>query len=183
MGCSLAVWLEASSGPMRSTGVSERASPHTPSLWEEAAGSWALGCGGVHRRRHSGQGRSPGVRPGQAGGKRKAGGRGEFPSHTANPLDASGDPETRAGLQSSRARDPPLPTGPRPCDGRTGWGHVSPREGRPPQSSHVDPGCHSLLTKGPGKGRDLGAPLRLGVQLFTSSPKVGPEQGRAQLDR
>lgn len=108
-------------------------------------------------------------------------GAGSFPA--TQPLDASGDPETRAGLQSSRARDPPLPTGPRPCDGRTGWGHVSPREGRPPQSSHVDPGCHSLLTKGPGKGRDLGAPLRLGVQLFTSSPKVGPEQGRAQLDR
>ena len=36
-----------------------------------------------------------------------------------------------------------------------------------PQSAH----------KGPGEGRDPRAPLRLGVQLFTSGPNVGPGQG------
>lgn len=65
-------------------------------------------------------------------------GVGSFPATQPTPLDTFGDPEKWAGLQSSRAHDPPPPTGPRPWDGRTGWGHVSPREGRPPQSLHVE---------------------------------------------
>lgn len=84
------------------TGVSEEPHLTPPSLWEEAAGSWALGVRGRPPAGGGTVGRAGAQVSDQARpeGKRQ-GGHGEFPSHTANPLDASGDPNT--GWPSSQA--------------------------------------------------------------------------------